>query len=146
MSSESLDTEHARPDGASDELVEATGKLSEALEFVERARGHLYEFHQLMGHADLLLDDVADGLRDTGRPKLADRVVDELMGLNVLPGRWTFQVVEEFDAGYYATFRGLEQDVRDETMAGRRHVLEAELKQRRRSAGRPGHEATPHDL
>jgi hypothetical protein len=75
----------------------------------------------------VLLDDVVDGLRDAGQPELADRVADELVGLNVLPGRWTFQVVEEFDAGYYATFRGLEQDVRDETMAGRKHVLEAEL-------------------
>jgi hypothetical protein len=144
--SEPLDPAHARPDGASDELVSATGKLSEALEYVERARGHLYEFHQLMGHADLLLDEVVDGLRGAERPKLADRVSDELIGLNVLPGRWTFQVVEEFDAGYYAAFRGLEQEIRDETMAGRRHVLEAELKQRRRSVGRAGHEATPHDV
>ena len=145
MSSEPLDADHARPDAASDELVSATGKLSEALEYVERARGHLYGFHQLMGHADLLLDDVVDGLRGAGRPELADRVADELVGLNVLPGRWTFQLVEEFDDGYYATFRGLEQDVRTETVGGRRHVLEAELKQRRRTRGRPGHEATPAD-
>jgi hypothetical protein len=145
VSTEPPDPGHTRPDGASDELVSATGTLSEALEYVERARGHLYEFHQLTGHADLLLDDVVDGLRAAGAGELADRVSEELIGLNVLPGRWTFQVVEEFDAGYYATFRGLEQDVRDETMAGRRHVLEAELKQRRRTAGRSGHEATPAD-
>ena len=31
-----------RPDGVSDETVEAAGAVSEALEFVERARGHLY--------------------------------------------------------------------------------------------------------
>ena len=41
----------ARPAGVDDATVEATGKLSEALEWVERARGHLYEFHQLMGRA-----------------------------------------------------------------------------------------------
>lgn len=64
----------------------------------------------------------------------------------MLPGRWTFQVVVDFDDGYYATFRGVERDVRDETVAGRGHVLEAELKQRRHSAGRPGHEATPQDF
>ena len=34
---------------------------------------------------------------------------------------------------------------RDETMLGRRHVLEAELKQRRRTHGRPGHEAVPDE-
>lgn len=140
---EPLDAAHARPAGASDALVEAVGKLSEALERVERARGALYEFHQLVGGADGMLDDAAAGLASAGRPELAARVRDELIGLNVLPGRWTFQVVEEFDAGYYAAFRALERAVRDATMAGRRHVFEAELKQRRRTPGRPGHEATP---
>ncbi len=52
----------------------------------------------------------------------------ELVGLDVLEGRWTFQIVEEFDAGYYARWRELEQRVRDATVAGRRHVFEAEMK------------------
>jgi hypothetical protein len=139
----SVDAAHSRPEGASDELVAATGRFSEALEYVERVRGHLYAFHQLIGHADLLLDDVVDGLREAGRDDLAQAVQDELIGANVLPGRWTFQIVEEFDDGYYALFRALEERIRDETMQGRRHVLEAELKQRRRTRGRAGHEATP---
>jgi hypothetical protein len=143
---ESIDEAHARPDGVPDALVEANGKLSEALERIERARGALYEFHQLTGGADALLDDVVAGLRDSGHPELADRISDELIGLNVLPGRWTFQVVEEFDDGYYAAFRELERTVRETTMGGRRHVFEAEMKQRRRTPGRPGHEATPADL
>jgi hypothetical protein len=33
--------------------------------------------------------------------------------------------------------------VRDAATDGRRHVFEAEMKQRRRSHGRRGHEATP---
>ena len=144
MLPEPLDDAHARPDGVSDAVVEAVGKLSEALERVERARGALYEFHQLIGGADALLDDVVDGLERHGQHEQADRIRSELIGLNVLPGRWTFQVVEEFDAGYYTTFRALEQATREQTMAGRRHVFEAELKQRRRNRGRPGHEATPN--
>ena len=48
-----------RPDGVSDATVEAVGKTSEASEYLIRARGALYEFHQLMGHADLLLGDAA---------------------------------------------------------------------------------------
>ena len=36
------------------ETVDAVGKASEALEYVERARGHLYAFHQLIGRADFL--------------------------------------------------------------------------------------------
>jgi hypothetical protein len=145
VSSDALDAEHSRPDGASDELVQAAGGLSEALEYVERARGHLYSFHQLIGHADNLLDDVVDGLCAAGHGALAERIREELIGLNVLAGRWTFQVVEEFDDGYYRTFRDLDRAVRDETMAGHRHVYEAELKQRRRTRGRRGHEASPDD-
>ncbi|MDN5751124.1 MAG: hypothetical protein L0H64_21880 [Pseudonocardia sp.] len=138
-----LDDAHARPDGASDDLVATAGKISESLERIERARGALYEFHQLMGGADTMLDDVVDGLRAAGHDALARRVADELVGRNVSQGRGGFQIVEELDDGYYATFRELERAVREETMQGRRHVFEAELKQRRRTAGRPGHEATP---
>jgi hypothetical protein len=139
----SVDDAHSRPEGASDALVEATGRLSEAFEYIERVRGHLYAVHQLVGHADNLLDDVVDGLRSTGHEELARQVQEELIGANVLPGRWTFQIVEEFDEGYYAAFKAMEQRVRDATMDGRRHVFEAELKQARRTHGRTGHEATP---
>jgi hypothetical protein len=142
----SVDAAHSRPEEAGDDLVSAVGRLSEALEYIERVRGHLYTVHQLVGHADLLLDDVVAGLREADRGELAQLVQDELIGANVLPGRWTFQVVEEFDDGYYALFRAVEERVRNETMQGRRHVLEAELKQHRRTHGRPGHEATPADL
>jgi hypothetical protein len=141
-----VDAAHSRPDGACDAIVEANGTFSEALEYLERARGHLYSFHQLIGRGDLLLDEVVDGLRKAGRDDLADRVGEEVLGRNVLPGRWTFQVVEEFDEGYYAAFAGLEREVREQTLEGRRHVHEAEMKQRRRTKGRPGHEATPRDL
>lgn len=41
--------EHRRPDGTDDATVAAVGKLSEALEKVEEARGHLYAFHRLCG-------------------------------------------------------------------------------------------------
>jgi len=44
-----------RPDGMTDEVVAALGKLSEALESVEHARGLLYGFRRLSGSADLTL-------------------------------------------------------------------------------------------
>ena len=81
-----------------------------------------------------------------GTSDLADALQDELVGRNVLAGRWTFQVVEEFDDGYYFRFKRLERRVRDELMQGRRHVFEAEMKSDRRSGGRAGHEATPDDV
>jgi hypothetical protein len=132
-----------RPDGISDATVEAVGSLSEALEYVERARGHLYEFHQLIGHADLVLGEACDKLRAAGHQAVADRLERDLVGRNVLYGRWTFQVVEEFDDDYWSIFRDHERRVRDELQQGARHVFEAEMKEKRRTKGRPGHEARP---
>ena len=125
------------------EVVEAVGKVGEALEWVERARGRLYDFHQLIGHADLALDEAVEALRACGQADWADRLVEEVVGRNVLDGRWTFQVVEEFDDGYYESFRRYARDVRDALAGGERHRFEAQLKERRRSGGRAGHEARP---
>lgn len=43
------DRDHQRPEGVDDATVAAAGKLAEALEWIERARGRLYDFHQLVG-------------------------------------------------------------------------------------------------
>jgi hypothetical protein len=137
------DDPHRRPDGVTDATVEALGKLSEALEWVERARGHLYDFHQLSGHADLLLGEAVDDLRAAGHEAQADRLQEELVGRNVLEGRWTFQIVEEYDDTYWAPFRAGEAAVRDELVGGRRHVFESEMKEERRSRGRRHHEGRP---
>ena len=135
------DDPHRRPDGVDDATVEAVGTVTEALEWVERARGHLYELHQLMWHADLLFGDAADLLDDAGHAEQADRLRTGLVGRNLVEGRWTFQLVEEFDDGYWSEFRALEKDARDELAEGKRHLFEAELKERRRTHGRGGHEA-----
>lgn len=129
------DQDHRRPDGADDRAVRAAGMLSEALETVERARGHLYSFHQLTGSAHATADEVVQLLREAGHEDLAQRLAADLVGRDVLAGRWTFQIVEEYDDGYYTTFRDLERQVRDRLMGGRRHVYEAELKQRSQEAG-----------
>ena len=136
---------HRRPAGVSDEAVAAVGKLSEALETTERARGHLYAFHQLTGNADLALDEAARLLRAAGADPFAARLQEELIGRNVLPGRWSFQLVEEYDEGYYQAFRRFEQDVRAALAGGRTHVYEAEMKERRRTQDHPAHTASPHD-
>lgn len=139
----SIDPDHARPDGAGDGMVAAVGKLTEALERVERARGHLYEFHQLIGGADEKVSQAAAWLEEAGEVDWAQRLRTEIVGRNVLQGRWTFQVVEEFDDGYYAEILAIERAARDAFMEGRRHVYEGEMKERLRSPGRKGHEPTP---
>jgi hypothetical protein len=139
------DAAHQRPGGVSDATVSALGKLSEALEAVEVARGHLYTFHRLSGTADLTLGDAVQELRDAGHGELADRIDRDLVGRNVIPGRWTFQIVEAYDDEYYAVFKDLERLARDELVEGKRHLYEAEMKEDRRTDGLPGHEATPDD-
>ncbi|WP_067486679.1 hypothetical protein [Actinomadura hibisca] len=128
------------------ETVEAVGELSKALETLERARGHLYSFHQLLGTTDFTLGDAADQLAAAGHKGWADEIRDELVGRNVLEGRWTFQIIEEFEELYYEPFRELERRVRDDLAGGRRHLHEAQLKRERRSKGRRGHEATPEEV
>jgi DNA-binding FrmR family transcriptional regulator len=140
---EQPDPGHLRPEGVSDDAVDAAGKMSEALESVERARGHLYSFHQMIGKADFELDEVLEKLHACGERELAEQIRTELLGRNVVPGRWTFQLVEEFDTTYWEVFRAHERAVREALVGGRRHVYESELKERRRTHGRPGHESRP---
>lgn len=128
---------------ASDATVDAVGKVTEALEWVERARGHLYSFHQLMGRADLLLGEACDALRDAGHDEIAERLETEVVGRNVLEGRWTFQIIEEFEDTYWTVIRDHERRVRDELVGGERHLHEARMKEDRRTHGRKGHEARP---
>ena len=135
-------SEHPTPDGVSEETIEGVGKLSEAFEYIERAKGHLYSFHQLMGRADLLVGEAADILREAGHEAFAARLADELVGRNVLDGRWTFQIVEEFDDTYYEFFRGIERESRELT-GGVRHLFEARMKEQRRSQGHPEHTQDP---
>lgn len=135
-----------RPDGVDDATVEAVGKVSEALEVVEEVRGLLYALHRRSGTADLTLQEACDQLEEAGHDDLAARLRTELVGRNVLAGRWTFQVVEEYDDGYWSDFRRLEREVREALVGGRRHVFDAEMKADEITRGRPGHEATPADL
>ena len=59
----------------------------------------------------------------------------------MVAGRWTFQIVEDYDDHYWSLFRELERSARDELADGVRHLYEARLKQSERTAGREGHEA-----
>ena len=124
----------------SDETVAALGALSEALEKTIRARGHLYSFHQLTGEADFGLDEAVESLRKAGHEEFAERISTELIGRNVLPGRWTFQVVEAYDDQYYDPFVALEREAREQLAGGIRHLHEAQLKRKRATPGQSGHE------
>lgn len=114
-----------------DATVEAVGKLSEAFEVIEEARGSLYHFHRISGTADFTLGEAVEKLRAAGHTDLADRIDCELVGRNVLPGMWTFQIVEAYDDDYYSTFRRFVTEARDTLAGGERHTYEARLKAER---------------
>ncbi|MEI7030454.1 hypothetical protein [Streptomyces pratensis] len=135
------DLRHRRPEGVTDTTVEALGALSKALETAERARGALYEFHQLTGSSDLCLDEAVRLLREAGHTDRADQVEREVLGRNVIPGHWTFQIVEEYNTTYYEPFRAIERQIRQELADGRDHLYEAEMKEARRTKGHPDHTA-----
>ncbi|WP_341953485.1 hypothetical protein [Salinibacterium sp. TMP30] len=141
----SVDDAHRRPDETSDTTIEALGKLSEALEVVENARGLLYSFHRLSGKADLALGEAVDLMRDAGHTEIADRLEKVMVGRNVIEGRWTFQIVEDYDTNYYSTFVDEEKKAREELVDGKKHIFEAEMKEARRTHGMRHHEAVPHE-
>ncbi|MGI9015920.1 MAG: hypothetical protein ACR2HR_02250 [Euzebya sp.] len=133
------------PPGADDKTVAALGTMDEALDTIERARGRLYDFHHLTGHADDLLGQAVQQLREAGHDLQADRLQTEVVGRNVLSDRWTFQIVEEYDSGYWSIARDLAAQVRDDLAGGARHVHEAQMKAERTTPGHPGHTMAPEE-
>ena len=128
------------PDQYDQATVDAVGKITEALETIERARGHLYTFHQLTGTADFQLGDAVEQLREAGHTELAAEIERDIVGRNVIPGRWTFQIMEEYDDTYWSAIREIEQRARDTLTDGLRHLHEARMKEDRRTPGREHHE------
>jgi hypothetical protein len=134
-----LPAEFQRPDGVSTTTVEAVGKLTLAMETVIRARGALYEFHQLTGKADNELAEAIALLRSGGHDDIADQIERELAGRNVNEGRWTFQIVEDYERTYYEPFVARHHQVRDQLIPDRGHQREAEMKQERATPDEPAH-------
>jgi hypothetical protein len=127
---------HPRPAGVDDATIAALGKVSEALEVVEHARGLLYGFHRLSGTADLTLQEGVRMLREAGHTELADDIGRTMIGRDIVDGRWSFQLVEAYDSGYWQVFRAVEQHAREQLGVTDPHVFEAEMKQReQRPAG-----------
>ena len=133
------------PDQYDQATVDAVGKITEALETIERARGHLYTFHQLTGTADFQLGDAVEQLRAAGHTELAAEIERDIVGRNVIPGRWTFQIMEEYDDTYWSAIREIEQRARDTLTGGLRHLHEARMKEDRRTPGREHHDMG-HDM
>ena len=130
-------------DDVDDATIQALGTFSEAMEYMERARGHLFSFHQLTGTSDLKFGQAVTELREAGHHDMADRLEAEIVGRNVIFGRWTFQIVEDYDDNYWSVIRDAEREAREKLVGGRRHLFEARMKEQRRTRGAAHHEARP---
>jgi hypothetical protein len=119
---------HPVPDGVGDETVAALGELSAAFEVVEEARGHLYAFHRRSGTADLALQQALDHLREAGHPELADEIDQVLVGRDVVPGMWTFQLVEAYDRSYHDVWRAVVEKAERVAGGGLPHLAESGMK------------------
>jgi hypothetical protein len=120
----------ARVDGLDDATVAALGKLSQAVEVIENARGLLYQFHRMSGTADLTLQEAIEDFRKAGHEDVADTLDEVLVGRDVLPGLWTFEVVDAYDETYYDVFKGVDEWATARLAGGTKHVYEAEMKRR----------------
>jgi hypothetical protein len=123
---------HPVPDGVDDETVAALGELSAAFEVVEEARGHLYAFHRRSGTADLQLQQALDHVRKAGHAELADEIDQVLVGRDVVPGMWTFQLVEAYDRTYYDVWRAAVEKA-EGVVGGAPHVAESGMKAQEQS-------------
>ena len=119
------------------ETVDAVDKATEALEYMERARGHLYAFHQLIGRADFLFEESAQRLAAAGHADEAASLWRSVVGRDVLEGRWTFELVERFDDDYYEAARAEVTHLEQRLVCGRHHGHEEALRRRRRGEHPP---------
>lgn len=91
----------------------------------------------------LPLDRAVRLLEEAGHPEWAAKVRAEVLGRTVIPGHWTFQIVESRNATHYRPFQRLDTSAVRELAQGRDHLYEAELKEERRTPGHPDHLARP---
>lgn len=114
----------------SDAEREAIHRIELGTEWFHRAHGALVAFHHKTGHA---MDHLATAevlFREAGHDDLADTLRDELLPKGVVPddddgpGRWTYEVLEAFEAGLYADAREFELVARGRVTDGVRHAAE----------------------
>jgi hypothetical protein len=109
--------------------LSAIHRVELGIEWLHRAHGQLVAFHHETGHAMDHLAAAEELFRESGHDGLADRLRDDLLPRGVVPreegpGRWTYELLEAFEADLYADARTFEAAARDAVTDGRRHAAE----------------------
>ncbi|WP_460921487.1 hypothetical protein [Salinarchaeum chitinilyticum] len=114
-----------------DETVAALHEVELGCEWLQRANGHLLQFHHATGHGMDHLAAAEEHLREAGHTELADVIRDELLPGGVVDDdRWSYDLVESFQQGLLGDVEGFEQRSRDELADGDRHVAERQQERR----------------
>ncbi|PSQ16251.1 hypothetical protein BRD00_11190 [Halobacteriales archaeon QS_8_69_26] len=112
-------------DGITDRECEALHEVELGLEWLQRAQGHLLQFHHATGHAMDHLRAAEEILRECGHADLADDLRDRHLPRGVTEeDRWSYAVVEGFKDGVLDDVSTFEGRARDRIADGRRHVAE----------------------
>jgi len=127
----SSDRQSPPGDPLDEATVEALHEVELGFEWLQRANGHLLQFHHATGHGMDHLAAAEEHLRAAGQAELADVVRDELLPRGVVDrDRWSYDVLECFQRELLADVRSFERRTRDSLAGGNRHV--AERRQERR--------------
>jgi hypothetical protein len=94
------------------------------VEWLRRAHGSLVEVHHATGHAMDHMQGAEQLLRDAGHTELADQLRNELLPSGAIEDRWTYDLLETFEAGLLTDVTDHERRLREELADGERHITE----------------------
>jgi len=130
-------TGSGRTPDLTDAECDALHRVELAVEWLQRAQGNLIAFHHAVGHAMDHLAEAETELRDCGQDDLADDLRDDYLPRGVVDEeRWSYDVLESYQAGFLRPMVDFERQARDRIADGHRHV--AERRQEREWKGRAG--------
>jgi hypothetical protein len=111
--------------------LDALHEVEVGTEWIRRAHGHLLAFHHAIGHGMEHYAAAEDTFRATGNDRLADAIRDDVLPRGVIDGdRWSYDVVETFEADFLDPVADVEADARDAITDGKRHVRERHQRRR----------------
>jgi hypothetical protein len=105
-------------------------------EHVQRAYGHLLAFHHQIGRAMDRYAAAEPHLREADHDRFADELRDRHLPAGVVGDKWSYELVESFEAGFLQEVTGFERRVRDQLAEGVGHVTEREQQREWRERAR----------
>lgn len=122
MSDDDSENELALTDAERDALHE----MQVGIEHVRRGYGRLLDCHHQVGRGMDRFDAAREKLREAGHDELADELRDRHLPSGAVGDRWTYELVEEFEANFLTAISEFEASARERLADGRNHVSERE--------------------